>query len=365
MTLPDKLRQQFILGRVSGIPVRADLRWVIVLALLVIIIAASIAPITGSIAVAAILALTTTLIFFLSIFLHEFAHAGVARIEGLRVIEIVLHPFGGLTRFGREPGSPREEFRIAIAGPVASLVLAMLFAALAAAAAAIDAAILFVISITLAVGNFILALFNLFPGYPLDGGRIVRAYLWRSGRNLSEATILTGRAGQAIAVLMVLCGIIAAIVRGDLFTGFWMTIVGLFLWDSASGVIKDTRRQERTVVESVMLLPVTVSPEMSIREVVDRVLPIHRQSAFPVSMERSLLGFLLLEDINRFNKEVWAAKPVRELMRPVENDHFVEVGTSLSEARELARTNRIGSVCVLRRDGILVGVIGASSSRQR
>jgi len=357
------LKRQFVLANVSGIPVRADLRWIFVLALMAIIIAASVAQISGSVAAAAVFGVSTTLIFFLSIFLHEFAHAGVARIEGLDVIEIVLHPFGGLTRFSHEPETPRAEFRIAIAGPAASFILSVLFAGLATFATAIGADILVIIAATLAIGNFIIAVFNLFPGYPLDGGRVLRAYLWRSGKELSEATVLTGRCGQGIAVAMIVLGLMTSVFRGSFFTGFWIMLVGVFLWDSAAGIVKDVNRHARTAVESVMHLPVSVSSDMSIQEFVDSFLPMHRKSAFPVVKDSLLLGVLILDDIKGLNNSEWRSAQIGDLMRPVDETHFVMVGTSLATARETARTNGVGSVYVIGKDSRLVGVIRAASSR--
>lgn len=357
------LKRQFVMVHVSGIPVRADYRWFFVIGLMTAIVAASLRPFSGSWGLAFVFGLVTTLIFFLSIFLHEYAHAAVAKMEDLRVIEIVLHPFGGLTRFSHEPETPGAEFRIAIAGPVASFVLAVLFALLATAASAAETEILIILAATLAIGNFLLAVFNLFPGYPLDGGRVLRAYLWRSGKDLSEATILTGRCGQAIAGVMILFGLLVALLRSDFFTGFWALLVGLFLWDSAKSIIHDVHRQERTPVEAVMLLPVSASPDLTIQAFIDTVLAMHRQSAFPVVKDRNLLGMLLLEEMKAVNPDQWRKKTIREVMRPVESDHFVEVGTSLSDARELARTNGVGYVGIIGNDGLLVGVVRAVSSR--
>jgi Zn-dependent protease len=363
MSFFENLKRQFVLMRVSGIPVRADARWLFVLTLMTAIIAASLAPFVGNQIGAAVFGLATTIVFFGSIFLHEYAHAAVAKIEGLHVVEIVLHPFGGLTRFRSEPETPRAEFRVAIAGPAASFVLAVLFAILASAATSIEADTLVILAATLAVGNFLLAVFNLFPGYPLDGGRVLRAYLWRSGKDLSEATILTGRCGQVIAALMMIFGLIVAVFRGDFFTGFWAMLVGLFLWDSAKGIIHDVKRQERTTVENAMMLPVTLRSEMTVQDLIDRVLPMHRQSAFAVSHERKLLGVVMLADLKALPRQHWRATNVGGVMRPVAGDHFVEVGTSLAHAREVARSNEVGSVYVIDSKGELVGVIHAPSSR--
>ena len=363
MSFFESIKRQFVLMRVSGIPVRADMRWLFVLTLMTAIIAASLAPFVGDQIGSAIFGLATTIVFFGSIFLHEYAHAVVAKMEGLHVVEIVLHPFGGLTRFSSEPETPRAEFRVAIAGPAASFVLAVLFAILASVATSLELDILVILAATLAIGNFLLAVFNLFPGYPLDGGRVLRAYLWRSGKDLNEATILTGRCGQVIAALMMVFGLFVALFRGDFFTGFWAMLVGLFLWDSAKGIIRDVKGQELKTVEDAMMLPVTVKAEMTLHDLIDNVLPMHRQVAFAVSRDRKLLGVLLLSDMKSVAREEWRKRSVGDVMRPVAADHFVPAGTSLSSAREVARSNEVGSVYVIDGKGELVGVVRANSAR--
>lgn len=366
MRFLEAFKRQFVLMHVSGIPVRADYRWIIVIAVMTAIIAASLMPFAGSGVAAAVFGLITTLVFFASIFLHELAHAVVARVEGLRVVEIVLHPFGGLTRFGREPETPRAEFRIAIAGPAASFLLAVVFALIATAATSMQAEILIVIGGTLALLNFLIAVFNMMPGYPLDGGRVLRAYLWRSGRDLDEATILTGRCGQAIAVVLIVLGLFFAIFRQEFFTGFWAMLVGLFLWDSAKSIITEVNRHEHIAVEDVMMLPVAAAPESTIQDFVDNVLTRNRQAVFPVTNERRLLGMLVLAEMKNIKREAWRATLIGEVMRPVEPDHFVEVGTPLSEAREILRVNGIGAVGVLDNEGRLVGFLsGGGSTKAR
>ncbi|MFL6468153.1 MAG: CBS domain-containing protein, partial [Pyrinomonadaceae bacterium] len=147
------------------------------------------------------------------------------------------------------------------------------------------------------------------------------------------------------------------------FTGFWALLVGIFLWDSAKGIIRDVRRLERTHVENAMMLPVTLRPATTIIDLVDNVLPMHRQGAFAVSVDRRLLGVLMLADMKEVPREKWRSKTIGEVMRPVDTGHFVEVGTSLAEAREMARVNGIGSVYVIDHKGDLVGVVSGNSSR--
>ncbi|MDM7923509.1 MAG: site-2 protease family protein [Pyrinomonadaceae bacterium] len=353
----ESLKRQFTLATVSGVPVRADSRWFFVLGLLSLVIAAAINPITESWGVSLIFGLIATLIFFASIFLHEFAHALAARMEDLRVVEIVLHPFGGLTRFRHEPETPRAEFRIAIAGPAASFILAVVFVIAAVAASTAELGVIAVLMYTLAIGNFLVAVFNMFPGYPLDGGRVLRAYLWRSGRDLNEATVLTGRVGQGIAVVTVIFGLYIAAIRGDLFTGLWAMMVGFFLFDSADGIIKEVEKMSHVAVEDVMMLAIAIEPETILQDFIDHTLPMYRQGVFPVSRNKQLLGMLKLADMKAVEPAKRRTTSIGDVMTVVTGDHFVEIGTALPSAKELAQANGIGAVGVIDHNGKLVGMI--------
>jgi Zn-dependent protease len=359
----EDIRRQVELVRVFGIPVRADRRWFLVLVLMTAITAASINAQVGNWAASIGLAIGATIVFFFSIFLHELAHAVIARLEQLDVVEIILHPFGGLTRFVHEPQTPRAEFRIAIAGPAASFVLAVAFALLMTAADTGELDILRDLLFLLALANFLLAVFNLFPGYPLDGGRVLRAYLWRNGKDLDEATILTGRCGQIIGVGLVALGLFFAVGRGQFFTGFWAMLTGFFLFDSARGIIAAVQAAGHKLVDDVMMLPPVVRPDVSLQEFIDHQLPMNRQSAYPVANEKQLYGILLLEDMKAVPRDDWRRIKVCDSMRPVTADMFVELGTPLSEARELMAGNGTGSVGVIDGEGKLVGFLSGGKRR--
>ncbi|HEX6123752.1 MAG TPA: site-2 protease family protein [Pyrinomonadaceae bacterium] len=359
MSFADSFKRQAVLGRISGIPVRADYRWFFVVALMSAITAASINPLVGNFAGSIVLGLGTTLLFFASIFLHEFAHAIAARLEKLEVVEIVLHPFGGLTRFRHPPETPRAEFRIAIAGPAASFLLTLAFVGLMAAANAGGLDILWRILFLLALSNFLIAIFNLFPGYPLDGGRVLRAYLWKSGKDLTEATVLTGRFGQFIAAGLIALGIMFIILYGEFFTGFWAMLAGLFLYDSAKSIIREIEAARATHVDDVMLLPIAADPDVSVQHFVDHVLTINRQTVFPVAKDRQLFGMLLLNDLKLLDRSQWNRKLIRDVMRPVTPDQFVETGTTIVDANALAVSNGCGAVGVIDTEGHLVGVVSA------
>lgn len=209
----------------------------------------------------------------------------------------------------------------------------------------------------LALANFLLAVFNLFPGYPLDGGRVLRAYLWRNGKDLNEATILTGRSGQVIAIGLVVLGAFFVLARGQFFTGFWAILTGVFLFDSARSIISEVRASDKRQVGDVMQLPVSIAPDAFIQHVVDNILPMHRQTAFPVANQRQLYGMLLLEDLKEVPKENWRRVAVRDVMRPITAEHFVEPDTPLIDARELMRTNGVGALGVIDEAGNLVGFL--------
>lgn len=282
-------KRQVLLGYVSGIPIRADYRWFIVLFILTWLVTASIPESAISLEIARVaLGLTSVLAFFGTLFLHEFSHAYVARREGIAVMEIVLHPFGGVARLRKEPDTPGAEFRIAIAGPAVSFIIAFIFLALFGISKGLETNLVTQLFFLLFILNLLLAVFNLFPGFPLDGGRVLRALLWRRGMELGEATVLTGKFGQVIAFALTFFGISLIGLTGDLFTGLWTIIVGIFLLDSATGFIRRVYDFENLIVEQVMELPVAASPEISIMEFVDKILPYHRRAVFPVAQQATI-----------------------------------------------------------------------------
>lgn len=352
------LKRQFIIAHIYGIPVRADYRWFFVLAILSWITAASINIYVKNIGASLIFGIITTLVFFGSILLHELAHAFIARMEGLHVLEIVLHPFGGLARFRSEPDTPRAEFRIAIAGPAASFLLALVFLGFMVGANTLgEGNILSPLCFLLFLLNFMIAVFNMFPGYPLDGGRVLRSYLWKRGADLGEATVLTGRFGQIIGAVMAISGTLIALTQGNWFMGFWTILVGVFLFDSARGIIRQVRDLDNQKVEDVMALPNSLLPDMSVLYFVDHILPAQRRTIFPVARDREFYGVLMLEDLKNIPRSDWHKMLLQDVMRPITPEYFVESDASLAEARELMNFNDIGAVGVIDKSGILVGFL--------
>jgi Zn-dependent protease len=355
-------KRQITVAQVYGIPVRIDYRWFVVFALSVWVVANGLGRMTSGLASVSLvtawaLGIITTLALFLSVFGHELSHALIGRVEGIEIEEIVLHPFGGLARLRHEPDSPRAEFRIAVAGPAASFIFALLaFGAMAVSAMGkywIAAAVFRVI----AFGNLLLAVFNLFPGYPLDGGRVLRAILWHRAGNMNEATRIASLCGQVIAWTLVVFGFYFVLAWHDYFMGLWTVLVGLFLRSAASNVMKVPRAGNFATVADAMISPVIIKPDVLISHFVDTILPLYRQTSFPVAENGSLHGILALEDLKALPRERWHRTRARDVMRPVAPSLFVDSSTPMAEASEIMRRNGTGSLAVIDHGGQLVGFL--------
>jgi Zn-dependent protease/CBS domain-containing protein len=372
MRLTQLFNQQLTIARVYGIPVRIDYRWFAIVALSVWLIASNLqshALQLGNVQMpplpsltAWILGVITTAGLFLSVFGHELSHALMARAEGIEIDEIVLHPFGGLARLRTEPQNPRAELRIAAAGPAASFVFALLAFGGTQIAAFGDYAATFVVFFLIAAGNLLLALFNLLPGYPLDGGRVLRAILWRKSGNMNEATRMAGICGMLIAGMLILFGIYILIAPNwrptqPYFMGGWSIMVGLFLLDTAAKVVKGAQGGRLVSVADAMSQPIAIDPGLTVSRLVDDVLPLHRQTTFPVAVNGQLHGILSLEDLKSLPRDSWAKTRVETVMRPVSPQFFVDPATTLNSAQEIMNGNGIGSLAVLNAQGRLVGFL--------
>jgi len=377
MNVVDFYKRQITVAHIFGIPVRCDYRWFVVFILSVWLIAMNLSRggmWVGSYKMEAIgiaaawgLALVTTLGLFLSVLGHELSHALMGRAEGIEIEEIVLHPFGGLARLRNEPQSPRAEFRIAVAGPAASFLFGAISFVLMLPAMMTGYTIVAGVLLLLCAGNLLLAVFNLFPGYPLDGGRVLRAILWGRTGDIKEATRLAGICGMLIAAILIIFGVYMVIAPTfrSYFMGFWSVLVGLFLFDAAYSVVKHVRGRVRNVVSEAMSAPYSIEPDLLISKLIDSVLPMHRQVAFPVAQNQRLHGMLSLEDLKTLPRERWHLTRARDVMRPIAPRFFVEPNATLDYAQELMKRNGIGSVAVVGRTGELVGFLQSGKFKRK
>lgn len=369
MNILEFYKRQITVAHLFGIPVRFDYRWFVVFLLSVWLIAMNLAQggmwvgsvklLPISVGLAWVLAVVTTIGLFLSVLGHELSHALMGRAEGIEIEEIVLHPFGGLARLRNEPESPRAEFRIAIAGPAASFLFAAISFVLMVPTVRSGYLAAGGVLLLLGAGNLLLAVFNLFPGYPLDGGRLLRAILWRRTGDIKEATRLAGICGMLIAAILIIFGVYMAIAPTfqAYFMGFWSVLVGLFLFDAAYSVVKQVRGRIQNIVSEAMSAPFSVEPDLLISNLIDSILPLHRQVAFPVAQNHRLHGMLSLEDLKSLPRDRWHLTRARDVMRPIAPRFFVEPNATLDYAQELMKRNGIGSVAVVGKSGELVGFL--------
>lgn len=369
------LKRQILIARVYGIPVHIDYRWFIVFALSVALIAANVRkhqmqffayriPASGEIE-AWILGIVTTLGLFLSVFGHELSHALMGRIEGIEIEEIVLHPFGGLARLRTQPQNPRAEFRIAVAGPAASFIFGLVgFGGMMLTGALgfnFGTAFFFFVG----AGNLLLAVFNLFPGYPLDGGRVLRAIIWKRTGNMKHATRVAGFCGQLMALVLIAFGLYMALAPTfrAYFMGLWSVLVGIFLLSAATGVVKSVREEAK--VGDAMSPAVMIEPDLPVTRFVDEILPLHQYSSFPVGQGKSLLGILTLADLKKVPRQQWRDRVIREVMRPVSATMFVKASTGMDTANELIQSNGVGALAVIAESGEVVGFLRRGRLRRK
>ncbi|HEY7181645.1 MAG TPA: site-2 protease family protein [Blastocatellia bacterium] len=382
---------EFQLGRIFGIPLIIDYSWPPIAVLHIWVVSrfwlvAEVDPplplwhnlIIGS---------AITALFFASVLIHELSHAFVARMEGIHIQDIQLHIFGGWARLIGEPATPMAELRIAVAGPVSSFLLAVffwlwLFVAERLSAGYTEAQAAGAAFLYLAAANLFLAMFNLLPGLPLDGGRVLRAILWDRRKDILSATRTTAKLGVWLAYLLIAYGlllVVTATMGGrllhDLMGAAWLLVLGVFLKSAAEN---DYRYRERQfageqaarddgkrwnvsgTVGAVMRSPaVSVSPELSVAEFIDRILTAHRHTHFPVARDGRLHGILSLDRLRDEPKEKWERLTIAEVMNPIDESLFITVRASVEHARRKLTTNSLGFLAVIDQEGLLIGHLNA------
>lgn len=220
-------------GRVSGVPLKVHINWFIAAILVTWSLAGGYFPQNyphQDLFTYWLYGASTAILFFVSVLLHEFGHAIVALSEGVPVKSITLFIFGGIAHISREPATPQAEFRIVIAGPFTSLVLAGIF--YVTAMAMLNYPEFSGASYYLSIINLILAIFNLIPGFPLDGGRILRSILWKWSNNFRWATRWASNVGLGLAGLFIISGLVL-LVTGNYFNGLWIGFMGWYLGNAA------------------------------------------------------------------------------------------------------------------------------------
>jgi len=356
----------FRLGSILGFEIRIDYSWFVIFFLVLWSFSAGVFP-----AQFPDLSPTThflmggigTLLFFASLLAHELAHSVVARRKDVPVEGITLFIFGGMARTRLESETPEDELAIAGIGPVASLVIAGVFGVVWWLGGQLgwgDAVT--GVAVYMAYLNVILALFNLLPGFPLDGGRLFRGVVWKLTGDLTKATRWATNGGKALGYALMGLGLLQTFAGGVL-GGLWMLFIGWFLRGAAEasyaqhllrGILEGIRADEVMTAD-----PETVPPDLSLRRLVEERFLRRRYQSFPVVDDARLVGLLTLQQVKEVPREEWDRRVARDVMTPIEDGIVVEPGRKMTDV--LQTIQETGSRRVLVAEGDrLFGIISST-----
>ncbi len=360
------------IARLFGIPIRIDISWFVIFVIFVYAVTQNffipLFPDANPL-IAAGLAVLTILLFFVSVLLHELAHSVVAVTHGLKVKGIALFVLGGVSQLEGEPRSPWVEFWMALAGPLVSLLIGLVCGALCVAfgglqlvrayfhldflysSVSVAAAVLF----WLALQNLLLFLFNLIPGFPLDGGRVVRAFIWGVSRNYSLSTRIAAWLSRAVAYVFLILGVYW-LFTGD-WAGIWLMLIGLFLLNAAraglnQALIRDMLQGYEVgqfVRPDTLVVPGQLSLELLIQEYYRR----YNASLYPVRVGDALVGVVTRALVQQALKKPEAHQRVSDAMVPLGPDYVIGPHAPAQEAFDRMTQNAAGSLLVMEGDRLL------------
>lgn len=316
--------------RLGGFDIKVDASWLLIAGLIVWSLSTSYFPellpeaSQPALLIAAIVAM---LGLFASLVLHELAHSFVARFHGLNITGITLFLFGGVAELESEPSDPVVEFRVAVVGPIASLVLSGLFwsTLIVAPVLGLGPVVSAVLSYLASV-NLILALFNMVPAFPLDGGRVFRALIWRKTGDLAVATRRAVAVSAVFAWGLIGLGVMATFSVGPA-AGLWTILVGLFLLGIGRASYQQVKMKQmftgRRVADLMTRHPIIAQPDQSLAEVINRVFLAEGISFAPVVEAGQLLGYIDVHIIRRIDREHWATTTVDDVVEKLSPDNAI------------------------------------------
>jgi len=363
--------RQYPLFRLFGFQVNLDVSWLLIALLITWTLAAGLFPesypglsremywwmgIAGAAGI------------FFSIVFHEFSHSLVARHYGLNIRGITLFIFGGIAEMEKEPSTPKSEFLMAIAGPMASFLLAFIFQQLHLLATANEWSV-FIIGVTyyLAYLNTILAIFNLVPAFPLDGGRMLRAALWAWKKDLRSATRIASQIGSGFGLVMMALGILW-VLQGVFIAGMWWFLIGVFLRVTAAASFKQVLLQEvlqdQPIRRFMTSEPLTVTPSVSIDQLVQDYIYRHHFKMFPVVENSHLLGCITTREVKQVPQDQWSGRTVGELTVPCSTDNTVSPDTDAMEVLSLMTQPNASSRFMVVEDQRLIGIISLTDLKE-
>lgn len=353
----------FKIFRVLGIDILVDYSWFIIFFLVTWSLVSGYFPMSYPMLPAAshwVMGLVSSLCLFGSVLLHELCHSYVANKFGQGIHRIRLFIFGGVAELTHEPDDPVMEFDIAIAGPVCSLTLHFIFAILAYAVGSAPSVLIYKgVFLFLSYVNGALAIFNLIPGFPLDGGRILRSILWKRTGNIKKATRTASTIGKYFALVLIILGFVQ-IFKGDLVGGLWYVFIGMFLQNAAAMSYENVVMKDvlgRVLVQDVMVKDLVVIPgETAIDRVVEDYFFRHRFDSFPVQTNGVIDKVVTRDDIKRVPKERWPSLTAAACAHPVPRDLTIRPTDMILSALQRMAEHEFTQFFVVE-DGSIIGVI--------
>jgi Zn-dependent protease/CBS domain-containing protein len=355
----------FRLGSVLGFEIRVDYSWFIIFFLILWTLSAGFFPaqfpgFTDLTYLA--MGVSATLLFFVSLLGHELSHSVVARRKGIPVEGITLFIFGGMAHTRMEFETPADEFQVAGVGPLSSLAIAAGFYAAAFAGSAAGMGVPFVAVMQyLGFINVLLAVFNLLPGFPLDGGRLFRAAVWRATGDMRRATRWASNGGKVLGYSLIGLGLLQIFTPGaPIIGGIWLVFIGWFIRMAADAsytqlVVQQSLRGV-TARRAMTPDPQAVTPDVALQDFVHEMVLYGRHQGYPVVEDGRPVGIITLKHVREVPREEWPTRTVREAMTPMEDRLAVRPGESMADVLDKLGDSRAGRLLVVD-DGQLVGII--------
>jgi Zn-dependent protease/CBS domain-containing protein len=360
------VQAQIKLGRIAGISIGLHYSWFII----AVLIALSLAdhfhvsnPHWTDVMVWSA-AIITGVMFFVALLLHELAHSLLAKARGLRVKEITLFALGGVSQIESDPPDAKGEFWIAIVGPITSVVIGIVLIGIAWLSGWRPGSepITPVLAVLLWLGyiNVALAVFNMIPGYPLDGGRVLRAVIWWITRNADRSTRLASQIGETVAVIIILLGVFQFFAQHGNFAGLWLAFIGWFLLDAArtsyaqAGLI--TALRGRRVGEIMDRNCPTVESYLNLQDFVDAYLLHSGLRGYVVVQNQQIVGLITPHEVKQVPRELWAGTSVQAAMRPLSKLRTVSPETPALEALQMMGRDDVNQLPVVS-NGHLEGIL--------
>ncbi len=350
------MRSHIRLGKVFGIEIGLHYSWLIIAALIAYSLAAHFRAVNSAWSPGLVwtVAIITAVLFFAGLITHELAHSLVARARNIPVKRITLFALGGMAQIEKEATDARTEFWIAIVGPITSVVLGFMLLALALAAGwtprSEPVTAVTAVLVWLGYINITLGVFNMVPGFPLDGGRVLRAIVWWISGSAEKAMRVAVTSGRVIGVAMIFYGLFRGFTGGG-FGGLWLAFIGWFLYEAAgatylqfemSSLLTDLRARDLMSRDCA-----EIDGGISVQSFVEDLLLRTPQRCFVVNDGGRMAGIVTFQEAKSTDRSLWPQTPVRAIMRPIDKVRAVAPDTPVSKAMELMAREDLNQVPVI------------------